>query len=195
MLGKSLKEIAHSLENDAPKVIIQDGEIPTFRFSTERTLALQWLREFSPRQDVFFPIENVLAALNISVHYEDMGSDSDLSGYIEKRHNGWHIGVNKYEVIGRQRFTLAHELAHLLFHRQILNGKFSEAIKLFRSEENMVHVEMEANAFAADLLMPSDRFRQLWPNNSLQTMSEIFRVSIYAVEYRAKKLSLSEKKV
>ena len=193
MLGKSLNEIMSALQSAPRPIEVASGRIPDFNFSADYSTALNWIKSLARDKADSFPIATVLERIFVTVHYEEMGQ-KELSGYIELRQNGWHIGVNKYEVIGRQRFTLAHELAHLLFHKHIIKGRFEEAIKLFRSEESFVHVEMEANAFAADLLMPSDRFRLLWKRSSLHDISEIFGVSRYAVEYRAKKLRLPEKK-
>ncbi|MFC7050389.1 ImmA/IrrE family metallo-endopeptidase [Emcibacter nanhaiensis] len=196
MLGNNLDQIVSSLTAEAPVIEMHDGEIPEFGYSDDSSRALTWLRGVNTSTSDKFDIEGVLESLNVKTHYEEMGSDNDLSGYIEKRHNGWHIGVNKYEVPGRQRFTLAHELAHLLFHRQIIQGRFEEAIKLFRSGDNTKHIEMEANAFAAELLMPSSRFRELWQSDtSLDEISNAFAVSRYAAEFRAKKLSLPRKQV
>ena len=193
MLGNNLEDIVFSLTADVQPIEMEHGEIPEFQYSVSSSAALQWLRTLAVlSHGDRYPIENVLKELGVFVHYEEM--EGDLSGYIERRENGWHIGVNKYEVQGRQRFTLAHELAHLLFHRKMIKGRFEEAIKLFRSEENSKHIEMEANAFAAELLMPSTRFRELWESTgSLQEISEHFGVSRYAAEYRAKKLKLLEK--
>lgn len=194
MLGKNLTDIVSSMQSTTPrKVTTEKGQIPSFQFSDYPT-ALRWVRSLARNNSDLFPIEKVLEEVGVSVHLEEMES-GELSGYIEKRADGWHIGINKYEVSGRQRFTLAHELAHLLFHRHIIaSGRFQEAIKLYRSEDSFVHIEMEANMFAAELLMPSERFRELWETLSLQDISDRFGVSRYAAEFRAKKLRLKEKK-
>lgn len=192
MLGKNLTDIVSSMKSAPQKVNVKKGEIPAFNFS-DYPEAIAWVKSNARNNSDIFPIEAVLERIGVTIHLEEM-EKGELSGYIEKRANGWHIGVNKYEVEGRQRFTLAHELAHLLFHRHIINGKFQEAIKLYRSEDNYVHIEMEANMFAAELLMPSERFRELWDILSLQDISDRFGVSRYAAEFRAKKLRLKDKK-
>lgn len=195
MLGNNLEQIVASLTAEVAEINIDDNEIPEFSYSNDSSRALTWLRTLNPSITDKFDIESVLNSLSVKIHFEDMGADSELSGYIERRENDWHIGVNKYEVPGRQRFTMAHELAHLLFHRDIIQGRFAEAIKLFRSGDNTRHIEMEANAFAAELLMPSSRFRELWGSDiSLEEISASFGISRYAAEFRAKKLSLPKKK-
>ena len=202
MKAHNLNDVLTQLQA-VPKVSVKTenpSELPEYRFLTERSDALRWVRGLANLNADKFPIKEVLEdALNISVHYEAMDGKEELSGYIEKRANGWHIGVNKYEVEGRQRFTMAHELGHLLFHRdiiqdQMVDGKFVEAIKLFRSQESFKRVEMQANQFSADLLMPSDRVRLLWDKFADYTdIADIFGVSTYAVEYRGRTLKLPAK--
>lgn len=202
MFGSDLRNIADLLKGDIDPVSFETEEIPEFNFNTERSQALSWVRELigdDSGSDVF-PIDILLEdKLRISVHREVLDGEEDLSGYIERRADGWHIGVNKYEVSGRQRFTLAHELAHLLFHRSIIedkmiDGRFSESIKLFRSNESFKHIEMQANQFSADLLMPSDKMRMYWDAFTYEEMADKFGVSNYAIEYRGKTLKLLSKR-
>lgn len=172
-----------------------------YKHDSPRTL--KWLRSIIDYSSGRFDVEKAIEELNINIIFEDMGSESAISGYIECLYQeNWRIAINMYENDGRQRFTMAHELAHLLFHRQLIqrqikessNNRFSEAIKLFRSKDNFKLEEMEANTFAAELLMPSVEFRKLWSDsNTINSISERFDVSLYAAEYRAKKLRLPSK--
>jgi Zn-dependent peptidase ImmA (M78 family) len=60
---------------------------------------------------------------------------------------------------GRRRFALAHELGHFELHRknrQIWNCTEFDFLKWYHSNEE----EPEANAFAAELLMPEELFRK-----------------------------------
>ena len=69
------------------------------------------------------------------------------------------IGVNSSHSIGRQRFTTAHELGHLILHKDE-NLHVDERSPIgFRNEESSLatkDVEIEANQFAAELLMPAE---------------------------------------
>jgi len=65
------------------------------------------------------------------------------------------IKVNRHDAPRRQRFTIAHEIAHYLLHReQIGNGISDDA--LYRSSLSDVR-EAEANRLAAELLMPAEK--------------------------------------
>ena len=66
--------------------------------------------------------------------------------------SGFSIGVNADEGYVRRRFTVAHEVAHFLLHRDLLgNGIQDDA--LYRSGLSS-REETEANRLAADILMP-----------------------------------------
>lgn len=61
----------------------------------------------------------------------------------------------------RQRFTIAHELGHLLLHRYTTPHADGRQIR-FRDEDSSkgsVREEVEANQFAAEVLMPEDLIR------------------------------------
>lgn len=78
----------------------------------------------------------------------------------------------------RNRFTLAHELGHLILHQP----KSCSYAKRFESNP----VEWEANWFAAGFLMPAKRFliaAQKYKNNPL-ALASLFGVSERAAEVR-----------
>jgi Zn-dependent peptidase ImmA (M78 family) len=86
--------------------------------------------------------------------------DDQLSGFLLRRPGKQPpiIGVNRLQAPARQRFTVAHELAHLLLHattpvhvdRMLVN------LRDTHSGEGTSEEEMEANLFAAELLMPAN---------------------------------------
>lgn len=68
---------------------------------------------------------------------------------------GFAIRVNRHESKERQRFTLAHEIAHFLLHRdKIKNGIYENT--LYRADGISNREEIEANRLAADILMPRE---------------------------------------
>jgi Zn-dependent peptidase ImmA (M78 family) len=82
--------------------------------------------------------------------------DSDVSGALIPLIGGkWAIVVNADHAMVRKRFTVAHELGHLLLHGYTSphadrTFKFRDA----RSAEGTAIDEIQANQFAAELLMP-----------------------------------------
>lgn len=82
---------------------------------------------------------------------------SGISGEIrpDKDNSGRYIiRVNRNDSARRQRFTVAHEIAHFLLHRDAIGDGITDDV-LYRSGLSDQR-EAQANRLAADLLMPSD---------------------------------------
>lgn len=69
----------------------------------------------------------------------------------------WVIVVNRANADVRKRFTIAHELGHALMHRYTkphADSRFGVRFRDRRSSDGTDREEIEANQFAAELLMP-----------------------------------------
>jgi Zn-dependent peptidase ImmA (M78 family) len=95
----------------------------------------------------------------IAKHFADVVErplDPDISGaLVPVEGDGWVILVNISHAPVRQRFTIAHELGHLILH----GYRTAHADRAFkfrdaRSSEGSASEEIQANQFAAELLMP-----------------------------------------
>lgn len=92
------------------------------------------------------------------VVYESYDLPSGISGMICREQDGeaasgYAITVNAAEPYKRRRFTIAHECAHFLLHRD----KIGEGLKddaMYRSDNVTSQEEYQANNLAAELLMP-----------------------------------------
>ena len=91
-----------------------------------------------------------------------------VSGLIRKRSDGvWEIVVNKKHPKVRQRFTVAHEIGHFIYHRERLEaGAGTSDTLAFRIDDRIypnAHIgptqEVQANIFAANLLIPDHVLR------------------------------------
>lgn len=99
------------------------------------------------------------------------------------------IKVNKNDSARRQRFTVAHELAHYLLHRDQIGGGIEDDV-LYRSKLSDAR-EAQANRLAADLLMP-DRLVNEWISkaqalqveNIVGFLADKFNVSEAAMKIR-----------
>ena len=65
------------------------------------------------------------------------------------------IKINRFESKERQRFTIAHEIAHYLIHRDQISAGVVDSV-LYRSKLSS-RTEAEANRLAADIVMPMDK--------------------------------------
>lgn len=124
--------------------------------------------------------------LNIKV-YKSEGET--LSGKIVRDshfggESGYAIFVNSEHSKFRQRFTIAHEIAHFFLHKEeIGDGIVDDA--LYRSGLSN-KIELEANKLAADILMPWHLINSVMDENikSIKDLADIFRVSESAMSIR-----------
>ncbi|MCE2522645.1 MAG: ImmA/IrrE family metallo-endopeptidase [Rhodobacteraceae bacterium] len=113
------------------------------------------------------------------------------SGQIGQENGEFVIRINRHEAKSRQRFTLAHEIAHYLLHREkiVAEGVWSENV-LLRSGQP-ANVEYEANRLASDLVIPTAQLAEATSEYSGPITSEViedlaykFRVSTAAMEIK-----------
>lgn len=117
-------------------------------------------------------VEKCIESIGIKVFYSDMSAfdyPDSVSGYTRVNDiNKPEIVVNSNHVEGRRRFTMAHELGHILMHWDWPNRKLNknEVSILYRnenSEKTFNTVEQEANEFAAQLLLPLNVINEALP--------------------------------
>ncbi len=125
--------------------------------------------------------------LGIIVRYEPMQDEESGSLKKEKKTGVWIMTVNSLHHPHRQRFTIAHEIAHRIRHAA--NSDCFEDKTFFRNSETN-WMEAEANNFAAALLMPNKAFNNFVENESskVEDIAMYFKVSSHAVRIRAKVL-------
>jgi Zn-dependent peptidase ImmA (M78 family) len=104
------------------------------------------------------PVEHVAEALGAKIARHRF--DGPESGFALRDASRWIIGVNVQTSRRRQRFTIAHELGHLLLHegRPLTVDQAVLRVDL-RNEISSMATELEeiqANTFAATLLMPEE---------------------------------------
>lgn len=102
---------------------------------------------------------------------------------------GYLIRINRHENRPRQRFTLAHEIAHFLLHRDAIGDGVVDDL-LYRSNLSDRR-EAEANRLAADLVMPWDAINQrmhdlenLNEEDMVAQLAQEFEVSVTAMKIR-----------
>jgi len=120
-----------------------------------------------------------------------------ISGLLLREGDARLIAVNSSHALRRQRFTIAHELGHMVLHpgKQYLvdstvRVNFRDQLSSLASDTE----EIQANAFAAELLMPRDlvlrhvarlRASQVGnPDRVVETLADQFDVSTEAMGYR-----------
>ena len=144
-----------------------------------------------------FRIVDFINALNIKVFAETM--DDSQSGAIVKEGDDYKIFFNQNHPITRIRFTLAHELGHYVYdkayltdHQTITDSSHQSTRSfLFRkqitpSDPTLRRMDIRANQFAEELLMPEKQFIEAWQqSSSSEDVALAFDVSVGAVKKRA----------
>ena len=133
-----------------------------------------------------FPIDPILVAHSYNLEVFTASLPRDVSGqifYKEKK-----IFIEATDYITRQSFSIAHEIGHFILHNDGTNhvSKRDTSSALGIDEK-----EIEANTFAANLLMPQNEILRLIGNKyTLDSMASYFGVSSLAMEYRLNKLEM-----
>ncbi len=130
--------------------------------------------------------------------YQTTDFPDEESGMITKINGQYVIYVNKKHPTTRIRFTIAHEIAHFLLHKQKLDEQ-KELIDKVRQPTPSLHLcetailspeekkmEIEANDLAAEILMPEAQFKNIWKHAiTVEEVAEKFNVSVSAATFRA----------
>ena len=160
-------------------------------------------------QSVPVPLERIGKAVGAVIRYSPL--DEELSGMIYVKDGLPIIGVNRLHHPNRQRFTVAHEIGHLVLHRNLiseqvhvdkkfpieLSGLKRDSISGLGTEP----VEIEANRFAAALLIPESYLEKMLGSRQfdiddeepVEELARKLRVSKQALEFRIRNLYLDRR--
>ncbi len=143
-------------------------------------------------------VEQVADCLGIKIEPTDLGED--CSGVLVRHRDRAVIGVNWAHHSNRQRFSIAHEIGHFVLHEgdTYIDKGYRVNFRDLEAGSGTKKEEVEANAFAAALLMPAEwvrnAFKQqpfdLTEDDGLEMLAEKFEVSTQAMTYRLMKLRL-----
>lgn len=132
-------------------------------------------------------ISSLAKKLGLNV-YSASFDNNDISGYIKFENEQKNIYINNTHSIERQRFTVAHEIAHYILHYDLLNRE--GGTPMFRGG-NSNPAERQANRLAAAILMPEQKVKQLYQNRkSINDIAQLFWVSYDAMANRISSLGL-----
>ncbi|TXJ31270.1 ImmA/IrrE family metallo-endopeptidase [Brachyspira aalborgi] len=107
----------------------------------------------------------------------------NISGAIIKECDKYVIYVNDKHPKNRQRFTIAHEIAHYILHKEKIGDNLTDNA-MYRSKLSNVF-ERQANILASEILMPVNFVMQfIEENKSVSEMASLFKVSEGAMRIR-----------
>jgi Zn-dependent peptidase ImmA (M78 family) len=139
------------------------------------------------------PIDRIAKSRNIVLRYAPF--DEELSGMAFIKDSLPVIAVNALHHPHRQRFTIAHELAHHVLHAdELARGVHVDKIILRRDQlaaTGTDDLEIEANTFASELLIPENMILpiveqdiHLDDESRLLAIARRFKVSMAALQFR-----------
>lgn len=148
------------------------------------------------------PVEEIAERLGAKLSFEPFEGKDEISGMLFRDGNRIVIGINSTHANTRQRFTIAHEIGHLVLHKGAMF--VDKTVRLNRDSTSSKAIdprEIEANRFAAELLMPDTAItiearKRLSRKASVSeaflvdSLASVFEVSTHAMEIRLTNLGI-----
>ncbi|MEC7264684.1 MAG: ImmA/IrrE family metallo-endopeptidase [Bacteroidota bacterium] len=144
------------------------------------------------------PINVKGLVVNMGIKLEKINFDDDVSGLFVIKKDKPYICYNANQSKNRIRFTIAHELGHYLLHSKTIPLFIDKQNKVLyrdsKSSTGEISMEIEANAFAAALLMPEKLIQneldkmEVEEEDVIQYLADKFSVSPQAMSFRLSNL-------
>lgn len=144
-------------------------------------------------------VEMIARQIGATIQYEPF--EGDISGMVYRNKDQVIIGVNSLHHPNRQRFTIAHEIGHVLLHKGTevyIDRTYRVNMRNTVSSQAVDKDEIEANRFAAALLMPEhmlvedlkDMEIDFESEDDLADLAEKYEVSLKAMTIRLSNIGL-----
>jgi Zn-dependent peptidase ImmA (M78 family) len=159
----------------------------------EPVISVREAREIIRAHQTQTPVQMVKLAEALGAEvYKVAEWKESISGMILRNKNAdnrdgkhYKIYVNANHSWERRRFTIAHEIAHMVLHTNLIGDSLQDD-GLYRSGLSNA-LEAQANNFAADILMPWHLINEAMdstPDASVGKLADIFEVSKSAMSIR-----------
>jgi IrrE N-terminal-like domain len=184
--GKPPAEVESELQKLSEQITILEDEMKSYALKapTGLTPVQQVIRKFTSNPPT--DIVSLANALGLSVLFLDLGTDAgEIVRDIRRGgFSGYSIRINTNDPHVRQRYTIGHETAHFLLHRDRVQNRLRDD-RMYRSGLGTTK-EKEADALAADLLMPKRIIGELRKSgiNNAEELAAKFDVSVIAMKRR-----------
>ena len=164
-----------------------------------------------PEDKIPVNIEEKIKKNNIELNKYCFDLGDDILGEIKKENGKFIINIQARDHYYRKRFTMGHELAHFIKHKELIgegvdDGKVGNKLyrTMYRKNDKITSKEeVEANRYSAELLIPNELanfvYESFFKNikkedsldidiNFLEFLSKKFQVSTAVVSFRIKNL-------
>ncbi len=178
--------------------VISERTAPMRSDGTIHRIAEKLLRDAGLEEP---PVDVEVVAKHLGALVRRESAEGEISGALYRLPEGPVIGVNALHASVRQRFTIAHEIGHLVLHEDPVfvdrmysapsPSKRPAYLRDARSSQATDVQEIEANKFAAALLMPPSMIREALDEVSvpvdgegIETLANLFDVSSQSMGFR-----------
>ena len=149
-------------------------------YSTAMKMAEKFFIETKLRKEPWVDVIEGARALGAQIVESSL--KGDVSGFLfVPRAGAPVIGINQEQSIERKRFTVAHELGHLFLHvaKEVEVSFIDKSFSIFnrdvKSSSGVAIAEIEANFFAAEILMPAENLYREVSKAKYSDLSDIHR--------------------
>ena len=153
-------------------------------YSTGQLAAIKLMKEIGITDPNQIPIELIASGLNATIVAKKLSNSDGRIVFGDKRTL---ITINSsIEYEGKRRFTIAHEIGHLMLHRNHFQVHHDNDATLEYFQKGSQ--ETEANEFASEILMPENLFRKISDEYEfspalLNYLADYFKTSITSIAY------------
>lgn len=157
---------------------MNDSALQHLSYEDLRRRADDFLNTYHPERSLPIPIEEIIEfkmGLGIDLIHGLKGilAEAEIEGFLYGNLKSIAIDLDIYEeVYVRARFTMAHELGHLVLHRDMYSqygaiDKIEQRLQFMRSipEQSYWWFEWQAKAFAGLVLVPGDLLKEIVAQN------------------------------
>ena len=142
-------------------------------------------------------LKKIAKTWGVKIHYELL--DNETSGVLIVDNAKPLVVINSGDSKTRQKFTLAHELGHYHLHKPV-GVHVDKGYVMSRNTNSTLGVdiqEIEANQFAAELLMPESLlkkdtkgFTDVLKDNDIEKLAKKYSVSVQAMTIRLSSMGM-----
>lgn len=160
--------------------------LPILKYDDIRGVASKFLKKYHPDENIPIPIEEIIDLhfkINI-IPFPDLYKNYQIVGYTWSDLKNICVDEFVYKNrIHRYRFTLAHEIGHILLHRDVLKHRDVDSIADYLDfansidEEQRGWFESQANCFAGLVLVPSKSLREKFEEARKKIKNKNFSLS------------------
>ena len=150
--------------------MVNNIEIPFFSYEEIRNRADNFLRQYHPSREIPVPIEEIIEfQMNIDIFpIQGLHTILDIDGFTISDLSTIYVDDFVYKSRpGRYRFTLAHEVGHIILHKEIYSKANFQNIKEWKdfinsiSDKHRSWLEYHVYTFGGLVLVPGEHLIKL----------------------------------